>query len=108
MGAQGRQPSPLQEAKEVKQAKLTHFFGSKSPKAREIRSRKEPELQPELQPKQTKESNKSRGPMAPFWEIRSGSKDHSTAETLDPTTPSEARVGLAEGKWEVHQRMLEG
>ena len=34
--------------------------------------------------------------MAPFWEIRGGSKDHPTAETLVPVAPSTARVGGAE------------
>ena len=44
------------------------------------------------------ESIKSRGPTAPFWEIRGGSKDHPTAETLAKHLPSIARVGGAEAR----------
>ena len=46
LGGQGRPPSPLQEMKEVKQAKISSYYGRKSPKADHVRSRKCLEQQP--------------------------------------------------------------
>ena len=40
--------------------------------------------------------HKNGGPLAPFREIREGHKCLPTADALDPTTPSEAKVGCAE------------
>ena len=67
-GVQGRQPSPLQESKEAKQAKLTYYYGSKSPKAREVRSKSTQQQKPHTSPakKVMESNNKSRGPMSPL------------------------------------------
>ena len=77
-----------------KQARISSYFLKKSPKAETVRSRKR-STGPTAEEENTKESNNSRGPCAPFWEIRGSSKDCPTADTLvNPT--SKTRVGGAE------------
>ena len=68
LGVQGRQPSPLQESKEAKQTNLTYYYGSKSPKAREVRSKSTQQQKPHTSPakKVMESNNKSRGPTAPL------------------------------------------
>ena len=90
-GGQGRPPSPLKEMREAKQERISNYFKVKSPKVDQARSRREsvPQSgQSSQETTKTKESTILRGPMAPFWEIRGGSVDHPTAETLAKTSTS--------------------
>ena len=97
---QGRLTSPPQQEKQVKQSKLTHFFTSKSPKAEEIRGRKDKEIEiptkKERETRNQESKHKPGGPSAPFREIREDYECLPTADALDPTTTSEARAGCAE------------
>ena len=97
-GGRGQATLPLQQVKEVKQTKISCYYNRKSPKADQIRSRKCLEQQPSQETEVGVESDEPRGPTAPFWEIRGGSKDHPTAETLAKHLPSIARVGGAEAR----------
>ena len=65
-GVQGRLTSPPQQEKQVKQSKLTHFFTSKSPKAEEIRGRKDKEVEiPSKKGRETKDQESKHKPGGP-------------------------------------------
>ena len=97
---QERQTSPLQQKRQAKQSKVTYYFASKSPKATEARNRVESRTKPpdnqEANQGNSESKHKTRGPSAPFREIRVGHEGHPNTDAMDPKAPSVAMAGCAE------------
>ena len=89
LGGQGRQPSPPSNSK---QAKLTLYFGKKSPKAQNIR-----EKQQEGPHVENKQSTSIQGALGPLLGDLGGLKDHPIADTdTGAEKTSGAPVGTSE------------
>ena len=103
---QERQTSALQPKRQAKQSKLTYYFASKSPKAMEAKDKagnsvKPPGNQEATEGTEGKEGNheskhNTRGPSAPFREIRGGHEGHLTADAMEPKQTSKAMAGCTE------------
>ena len=87
-GGLGQAALPLQQVKEAKQAKVTYYFGSMSPKAKEAKLRNSPDPNIKMM-----ESINIEGATDPLIRDMVGSTDHPSEDTMDQHQPSMALVG---------------
>ena len=92
-GGKGRQPSPQNSSK---QAKLTAFFGKKSPKAQKTRARlQEAKHEGKVEVEDNYKLQSLQGALSPLLGDLDGLKDHPSEDTW-AKTPSRALVGVSE------------
>ena len=91
-GGKGRKPSPQSTSKE---AKLTTFFGKKSPKAQNTRARLEGTQQEGKMEMEQNKLQSLQGALSPLLGDLDGHKDHPSDDT-GARSPSKAPVGASE------------